>query len=205
MRRAQFKRTLNLVHSGTKVARRARRNFSSRSTALILAALRSALNPMGAQNQIRRVPIQTRLHARGRRRSCPACSFLADAGHRAAFTGMQTRRSAALSLHSRAILRVLLQKRAANRLLSTPQLLALLRAEAPQFFGLAEIVGKWVWIQFTEKQPREITAQLAQLGFHWNNKRQAWQHPCGQFCPHPFQGDPRERYATHYAADLQPA
>ncbi len=37
-----------------------------------------------------------------------------------------------------------LQKRAANRLLSTPQLLALLRAEAPQFFGLAEIVGKWV-------------------------------------------------------------
>ncbi|MBC7852510.1 MAG: hypothetical protein IAF94_03655 [Pirellulaceae bacterium] len=98
-----------------------------------------------------------------------------------------------------------LQKRATNRQLSTSQLLALLRAEAPRFFDIAEIVGKWVWIQFQDKQPREITAQLAQFGFHWNNKRQAWQHPCGQFCQHPFSGDPRERYAAHYAADLQPA
>jgi hypothetical protein len=28
---------------------------------------------------------------------------------------------------------------------------------------------------------RYVTAELAQLGFHWNRRRQVWQHPCGQF------------------------
>ena len=95
-------------------------------------------------------------------------------------------------------------RRQANRELPTDQLLALLRREAPHFYDLAEVVGKWVWIQFTEKQPREVTATLAQLGFHWNNARQTWQHPCGpvtQGSP----GDPRAKYGARHPADLQPA
>src|ERR1700729_982329 len=69
--------------------------------------------------------------------------------------------------------------RQANRKLETEKLLALLRSETPSFFELAEVVGKWVWIQFTDKQPPSITRVLAELGFHWNNTRQTWQHPCG--------------------------
>jgi len=95
-------------------------------------------------------------------------------------------------------------QRQANRQLATEQLIARLRSEAPRFFELAEVVGQWVWIHFTEKQPRDITRQLAQLGFHWNNQRQTWQHPCG----HLTQGspaDPRAKYGSQFAADLQPA
>ncbi len=71
----------------------------------------------------------------------------------------------------------------------------------PRFFEIAEVVGKWVWIQFTEKQPSEITRVLAELGFHWNNTRQTWQHPCGTI---PFEHatyDPRKRYGSYFAAD----
>jgi hypothetical protein len=95
-------------------------------------------------------------------------------------------------------------KRDANRQLPTQALLALLRAEAPQFYTLAEVVGRWVWIQFSEKQPREVTAALAQLGFHWNNKRQCWQHPCGPLSEG-SPDDPRTKYGTVHAADMQPA
>jgi hypothetical protein len=62
--------------------------------------------------------------------------------------------------------------RYANRALNTENLLALLRRETPNFFELAEVVGKWVWIQFEGKQPSEVTMILSQLGFHWNNTRQ---------------------------------
>ena len=82
--------------------------------------------------------------------------------------------------------------------------LAFLRTEAPQFYTLAEVVGRWVWIQFNEKQPREVTAALAQLGFHWNNKRQLWQHPCGVLTEG-SPDDPRTKYGSLFAADAQPA
>jgi len=95
-------------------------------------------------------------------------------------------------------------RRQANRELPTDQLLVLLRTEAPRFYELAEVVGKWVWIQFAERQPREVTAALAQLGFHWNNTRQTWQHPCGALT-HGSPGDPRAKYGARHAADLQPA
>lgn len=95
-------------------------------------------------------------------------------------------------------------RRRANRSLSTPQVLALLRTEAPRFYDLAEIVGSWVWIQFADKQPSHITAALAELGFHWNPKRQSWQHPCGTVTTGSPQ-DPRAKYGSRHAADLQPA
>ena len=95
-------------------------------------------------------------------------------------------------------------RRQANRELPTEQLLALLRSEAPRFYELAEVVGKWVWIQFTDKQPREVTGKLAEFGFHWNNKRQVWQHPCGALTEG-TQSDPREKYPTYFPSDVKPA
>ncbi len=96
-------------------------------------------------------------------------------------------------------------KRQTNRQLGTKDLLALLRTEAPRFYELAEIVGKWVWIQFPQKQPSTITARLAEFGFHWNNKRQVWQHPCGPASADSSPEDPRNKYGSRHPADLQPA
>ena len=92
-------------------------------------------------------------------------------------------------------------KRNANRQLPTSDVLNLLQQEAPLLFRMARIVGKWVWIQFQEKQPREITAILSQIGFHWNNRRQLWQHPCGvESLTGTGNYDPRERYGNRVAA-----
>jgi hypothetical protein len=95
-------------------------------------------------------------------------------------------------------------KRTENRGLPTDSLLNLIRREAPQFWGMAEVVGKWVWIQFEGKQPRQITTVLSQLGFHWNNKRQVWQHPCGTIAESSLY-DPRRKYRSYFAADEKPA
>jgi hypothetical protein len=95
-----------------------------------------------------------------------------------------------------------LRKRRTRRSFSTRQVLDLLQAEAPEFFGLAEVVGQWVWITFQDKQPREVTARLAEFGFHWNNQRGSWQHPCGQLRPG-TQHDPRQKYQTYFPADVR--
>ena len=95
--------------------------------------------------------------------------------------------------------------RRANRKLETEKLLALLRIKSPSFFELAEVVGKWVWIQFSDKQPPTVTRFLAELGFHWNNTRQTWQHPCGTLPDERATYDPRQRYGSYFAADLNPA
>jgi hypothetical protein len=97
------------------------------------------------------------------------------------------------------------ERRRANRRLSTHRLIALLRCEAPRLFEVAEVVGKWVWVQFTEKQPREVTSLLAELGFHWNGERQAWQHPCGTVPVEAAPYDPRQRYGSYFVADAQTA
>ncbi len=100
--------------------------------------------------------------------------------------------------------RIDFRQRFQNRALATPQVLDLLRQEAPRFWELAEVVGQWVWIQFEEKQPPQITAALSQLGFHWNRKRQTWQHPCGQFTTGSRRG-PRDKYQTYFPADAKAA
>ena len=82
----------------------------------------------------------------------------------------------------------------------TPEVLNLLEKEAPLLCRMAEIVGQWVWIEFPERQPREITSLLSQIGFHWNNRRQLWQHPCGidsQVGTGDY--DPRKRYGSQSA------
>lgn len=91
-----------------------------------------------------------------------------------------------------------------NRSLSTERVLHLLRTQTPYFWDFAEVVGKWVWIQLDGKQPRKITATLSELGFHWNNRRQVWQHPCGNLVPR-ADFDPRRKYRSYFPADQQPA
>jgi hypothetical protein len=91
-------------------------------------------------------------------------------------------------------------RRRVNRSLDTAKLLSLLKSETPKFFELAEVVGKWVWIEFTEKQPAAVTRVLAELGFHWNKVRQAWQHPCGMYRDRSVNYDPRKRYGSYFAA-----
>ena len=109
-------------------------------------------------------------------------------------------RSEQLSTRKTGLARINHGRRRMNRSLDTFRLLNLLRARTPEFFGVAEVVGKWVWIQFADKQPPTVTSQLAELGFHWNNRRQVWQHPCGVFKGEPV--DPRSKYQTTSAQEV---
>ena len=95
------------------------------------------------------------------------------------------------------------QQRDANRTLPTSEVLNRLRSELPEQYNLAEQVGKWIWITFQEIPADTIRAKLSQLGFHWNNVRKCWQHPCGQVTQRGTQ-DPREKYGSQFAADFQP-
>jgi hypothetical protein len=70
-----------------------------------------------------------------------------------------------------------------NRELSTQTVLDCVRAQLPQQFELAEIVGKWIWLDFPAASHRAAANTLWRLGFHWNQRRCLWQHPCG-FIPH---------------------
>jgi hypothetical protein len=95
------------------------------------------------------------------------------------------------------------RRRKTNRLLDTAKLLSLLERDTPKFFELAEVVGNWVGIQFAGRQPAQVTRILAELGFHWNNARQAWQHPCGTIAYDRATYDPRQRYGSYFPAAVK--
>ena len=93
-----------------------------------------------------------------------------------------------------------------NRELPTQNVLALLKRELPSQYELAEIVGKWVWLDFPQATHRAAANTLYRLGFHWNQRRSVWQHPCGAFAPYaPHPGEPRAKYGSQFAAHVQPA
>ena len=97
-------------------------------------------------------------------------------------------------------------KHCANRDLPTQTVLALLKAKLPQHYALAEVVGKWVWLDVSPACKPGLASVLWALGFHWNQRRGVWQHPCGKFDPfgsHPT--DPRAKYRSYFAADVNPA
>jgi hypothetical protein len=96
------------------------------------------------------------------------------------------------------------EQRLKNRTLPTPKVLNQLLTKLPDVYNLAEVVGKWVWVRFKETPTAEIRQQLAQLGFHWNRERQAWQHPCGQYRLS-SQADPHEKYSSYFPADSKVA
>jgi hypothetical protein len=84
-----------------------------------------------------------------------------------------------------------------NRKLSVEKVLEKLERWMPEQFKLAEVVGKWIWISFPEPPIERIRAELSQLGFHWNNTRKCWQHPCGETLPRGTQ-EPREKYEAWF-------
>jgi hypothetical protein len=84
-----------------------------------------------------------------------------------------------------------------NRKLPMEKVLEKLRRWMPQQYELAEVVGKWVWISFPEPPIERVRADLSQLGFHWNNTRKCWQHPCGETLPR-GQQEPRDKYSTYF-------
>jgi len=89
-----------------------------------------------------------------------------------------------------------------NRSLSTERVLNYLRTRLPQQYELAEVVGKWVWLDVSPASKPALADVLWALGFHWNQRRGVWQHPCGKFDPlgsHPT--DPRAKYRSYFPAD----
>ena len=92
------------------------------------------------------------------------------------------------------------EERDRNRQLPVEKVLDTLRQWMPRAYELAEVVGKWIWISFPEQPVETLRADLSQLGFHWNNTRKCWQHPCGETLPR-GQQNPREKYATYFPAD----
>jgi len=93
-----------------------------------------------------------------------------------------------------------------NRELPTQTVLELLKKELPKQYELAEIVGQWVWLDFPKTAHRAAALTLYRLGFHWNQRRSLWQHPCGAFTPyasHP--GEPRAKYGSQPVTRFQPA
>ena len=93
------------------------------------------------------------------------------------------------------------EARKANRTLPTEKVLTLLQQHDRRLWELAEVVGKWIWVSFSEQPAPTVRQTLAQLGFHWNRTRQSWQHPCGQFRLSSA-GDPHEKYPTYNPADV---
>ena len=88
-----------------------------------------------------------------------------------------------------------------NRSMKAAAVLERLRADLPEVFELAEIVGRWVWITFDGKPAAAVRAYLLELGFHWNRKRGCWQHSGGVFCAQ-SPGDPRFKYGAVSASAL---
>jgi hypothetical protein len=94
----------------------------------------------------------------------------------------------------------------ANRRLSTETVLNCLRTRLPRQYDVAEVVGKWVWLDVSPARKPNLASLLWALGFHWNQRRGVWQHPCGKFDPfgiHP--ADPRAKYRSYFPADFLPA
>ena len=88
-----------------------------------------------------------------------------------------------------------------NSTLGTSEVLDRLKRDIPTAWELAQVVGRWVWITFEGKPADAVREGLTALGFHWNRKRGAWQHPCGCFTRHaPY--DPREKYMSISARNV---
>jgi hypothetical protein len=68
----------------------------------------------------------------------------------------------------------------------------------------AELVGRWVWVTFTDKPAPEIRAALIRAGFRYSGKRRAWAHWC---CVAPKRRgcdvDPRSLHGSIGLSDIE--
>ena len=85
--------------------------------------------------------------------------------------------------------------------LPTLDLLERLGQEMPEVFEQAQVVGKWVWLEFNVAPVKAIREKLKELGFHWNAGRKCWQHPCG-IPTERSGGDPRSYYQVTPATQM---
>jgi hypothetical protein len=74
-----------------------------------------------------------------------------------------------------------LELRSENRWLPAIKVMSAIRAQFPAEVRFAKVIGHWVWVAFPESPAESVRFFLSQLGFSWNQARQSWQHPCGQF------------------------
>src|ERR1041384_8173698 len=84
---------------------------------------------------------------------------------------------------------------------STMALLGKLKAEMPEIWGQADVVGRWIWLEFNVAPEKEVRGKLKELGFHWNRDRQCWQHPCGAPVGR-SRHDPRNKYQVIPATEM---
>lgn len=84
---------------------------------------------------------------------------------------------------------------------NTLALLDRLKTDMPEIWGQAQVVGKWVWLEFNVPPLEQIRSKLKELGFHWNRARKCWQHPCGAQRPRSGR-DPRGVYRVVPATAL---
>jgi hypothetical protein len=63
----------------------------------------------------------------------------------------------------------------------------------------AEIVGRWVWVEFDTKPSSELRQAMKDFGFRWSKRRGRWAHNCGHYS-RPGQRDPRFTYG-HISLD----
>ena len=59
----------------------------------------------------------------------------------------------------------------------------------------ADVVGRWVWIQFIEKPAQATRTLLKANGFKWCKKRGEWAH-CGGVPSRHGPGNPRFKYGS---------
>jgi RadC-like JAB domain len=84
----------------------------------------------------------------------------------------------------------------------TLTLLGRLKTEMPEIWGQAEVVGKWVWLEFNVAPEPQVCGKLKELGFRWNRERRCWQHSCGAPIGR-ARNDPRAKYPVVSATDLE--
>ncbi|MCI0563171.1 MAG: hypothetical protein MN733_32230, partial [Nitrososphaera sp.] len=76
---------------------------------------------------------------------------------------------------------------------NTVALLDRLKRQMPEIWDQAQVVGKWIWLEFHIAPSQAVRAKLKEFGFHWNHKRKCWQNPCGVSSAR-SSGDPRDKY-----------
>jgi RadC-like JAB domain-containing protein len=85
---------------------------------------------------------------------------------------------------------------------NTLDLLGKLKERMPEIWGQAEVVGKWVWLEFNVAPLKGVRDKLKELGFHWNGQRRCWQHPCGAPTER-SRHNPREKYRVIPATEME--
>jgi len=85
---------------------------------------------------------------------------------------------------------------------NTLALLDKLKTEMPELWDRAQVVGRWVWLEFNTPPLQSVRGKLKEFGFHWNGQRKCWQHPCGVESLS-SRNDPRGKYEVTPASELE--